>query len=473
LVAGSEAVIFQAPVQKPVHAHLNSKLHGKRMVAMPMAMFRADCSVKSHHAKSQAQFPGAGMTPDTITPFTNVYMDGYYDVDCADDYMFLHGDKFGDNKYEYELGENSNVSIVHYNAHVVAEDREPISPDVCFRFCRSVPEMSYFGIRNGNSCYCAPYYRSVEGDDSMCDVVCEGDGMRTCGSKTKSTIFAMHSCQNSADLLTDAAGKMAPVHTDVDTHNSDLDAIAGGMQSAAAAYQAMFSAKGDPVAADLMQAAKVRAGELAAVVVDGNKLITKMNDVAGKVAPGSPLMGADFSDAAKLEEAEGVLENFESLTADGIAADEDLQSHLDEAAPAVAPASVAEQYYSVMYFVDKKEVDMPSTCGGTSSHTPLVGNLSTCAAACDADIHECVGFSYFPKAGSLTAEQGLCFLFSHFKTATYYTQCGSASSAAVDPKEVKCMAKFSKFEGTSLAVDGTGKCKECFTEVTHADRCFV
>merc|ERR1740121_1444486 len=213
-----------------------------------------------------------------------------------------------------------------------------------------------------------------------------------------------------------------------------------------------------------MQAAKVRAGELAAVVVDGNKLITKMNDEAAKVAPGSPLMGADFSKADKLEEAEGVVENLESLTADGIAATEDLENHLADASPNSAPASIADQYYSVMYFVDKNHTDDPSTCGGTSSHAPLVGNLSTCAAACDADIHECVGFSYFPKAGSLTAEQGLCFLMSHFKTMTYYSQCGSASSAAVDPKEVKCMAKFSKFEGTSLAVDGTVKCMAKFSK---------
>jgi len=446
---------------------LNNKLHDKRLVAMPMAMFRADCTLGAKH-----KFPGAGMTPDSITPFTTVYMDGYYDVDCADDFMFQHGDKFGDNRYEYELGESSNVSIVHYDALVVKEDREPITPDVCFRFCRSVPEMSFFGIRNGNTCYCMPYYRSVEGDDSMCDVVCEGDGTRACGSKTKSSIFSMHACNNEADLLSDASGKLSPVHTDVSDLKGDLDAVATGMQSAAAEYQTIFGSKGDPVAADLMQTAKVRAGELAAIVVDAGKLVGKMDTVKNE---GTPLMtgNVDFSDAAKLAEAEKVLDTMESLTADGVAASEDLQGHLDEASPGAAPASIAEQYYSVMYFVDKSKQDMPSTCGGKSSHSPLVGNVSTCAAACDADIHECVGFSFFPKAGSLSDDDGLCFLMSGFKTVTYYSQCGSASSAQVDPSKVKCMAKLSKFEGTSLAVDGKGECKECFKEVTHADRCFV
>jgi len=163
----------------------------------------------------------------------------------------------------------------------------------------------------------------------------------------------------------------------------------------------------------------------------------------------------------------------EGLTADGSAATEDMGREIESAHPDAAPAAIAEQYYSVMYFVDKAAENMPSTCGGTACHAPLVGNVSTCASACDADIHECVGFSFFPTAGSLQNDEGLCFLMSGFKTVTYYSQCGSGQSAAVDPAQVKCMAKLSKFEGTSLAVDGKGECKECFKEVTHADRCFV
>merc|ERR1719410_2549812 len=158
------------------------------------------------------------------------------------------------------------------------------------------------------------------------------------------------------------------------------------------------------------------------------------------------------------------MERMTGLTADSIGATADLTSHLDSTQPS-APANdtALEQYYEALYFVDKSKMQKPSTCGGTAAHTPLLGTMATCAYACNADVHECVGFSYF---------QGLCFLMSQFKTMTYYDKCGTGGSSVVDPKEVRCMAKLSKFEGTTLAPDGAGKCKECFKEVTQADRCF-
>lgn len=169
-------------------------LHGKTMGAIPMEMFTADCSLAVANRN-----PGAGMDPGSITPFQTVLKDGFYNVDCVDDYMWQHGDKFGNNKNSYELGEVANVSIVHYGQLVPKEDAETMTPEVCFSFCRTIPDMSFFGIRNGNKCYCTPYFQSVAGDDSMCDVVCEGDATMMCGSTTKSSVFGMHSCANSTN----------------------------------------------------------------------------------------------------------------------------------------------------------------------------------------------------------------------------------------------------------------------------------
>merc|ERR1740133_654605 len=46
---------------------------------------------------------------------------------------------------------------------------------VCFEFCRTVPNMGFFGVVNGRGCYCTPYFKPMESDSSQCDAVCEGE----------------------------------------------------------------------------------------------------------------------------------------------------------------------------------------------------------------------------------------------------------------------------------------------------------
>merc|ERR1719379_3166515 len=143
--------------------------------------------------------PGAGI--DKFTPFETVLKDGFLQTDCIKDYMYYRGDKFGDNKYDYKLGPVSNVSIVHYDAFVAKEDRETMTQKVCFEFCRTVPDMLFFGITNGRDCYCEPYYKPMESDSSECDAVCEGDTTLMCGGKKKSSIFGMHFCDSTGEDL--------------------------------------------------------------------------------------------------------------------------------------------------------------------------------------------------------------------------------------------------------------------------------
>ena len=72
-----------------------------------------------------------------------------------------------------------------------------------------------------------------------------------------------------------------------------------------------------------------------------------------------------------------------------------------------------------MHFVDKKYDTLPSTCGGDLVNDPIVGESPDgCASACNENFQTCVGFSYF-------APEKLCFLFSKFKSAFYYTGCKS------------------------------------------------
>lgn len=127
------------------------------------------------------------------------------------------------------------------------------------------------------------------------------------------------------------------------------------------------------------------------------------------------------------------------------------------------------QYYPVMYFVDKAFVKMPTTCSGDLAAKPIVTlDSDGCASACDANIHDCVGYQFF-KVGSKT----LCFLFKNFKTGVYYTGCGkSFLQEAKPPFEASCYAKFSKFGTSTLKPNPSGKCEQCFDQLTKADRCY-
>merc|ERR1719375_2250959 len=172
-----------------------------------MHQYKHDCGTKSNlhimpgaaSLLQQENVPGAGI--DKFKPFETVLKDGFLEVDCVRDYMYERGDKFGDNKHDYKLGPVSNVSIVHYEAFVAKEDRVEMTQKVCFEFCRTIPNMGFFGIVNGRGCYCTPYFEAMASDSSQCDAVCEGEKTLMCGGKSKSSIFTMHMCASTEEDL--------------------------------------------------------------------------------------------------------------------------------------------------------------------------------------------------------------------------------------------------------------------------------
>jgi hypothetical protein len=148
--------------------------------------------------------------------------------------MYYHGDKYGAAKHSYEIS-HAKVSIVHYNDWVAKENRAEMSPKVCFDFCKTVPKMGFFGILNGNKCYCEPYFQQMAGDSSVCDVVCPGDQTKLCGSSSKSTIYAMHDCPDAfaAKLALDAATRKTKVLI-TKAMKKDLKMVKAGKAEAAA-----------------------------------------------------------------------------------------------------------------------------------------------------------------------------------------------------------------------------------------------
>jgi len=403
--------------------------------------------------------PGAGL--GEVTPFEESFHDGFMMIGCVKDAMHEFGDKFGDGKFSYKMGDVSNVSIVHYTEVVPKEDAEQMTHEVCFEFCRSVPQMNFFGITNGRDCYCAPYYQQAAGDSSDCDAVCDGNPSMMCGGKTKSSIFEMHACNDAEGNLADASSAALKMQSALSDKAGVITETSAAMQDAAASLQETFGKVGDSAATGLCQEAKVYAGELEHAGADGSALAESITELDTEAA------GTSGGPVPEMEKATKALEE---VTAKAEASEKDL-AKMEEAA--IAPESetnASALYYPAMYFVDKEFVDMPSTCGGSPVGNPVSGDFEGCAEACEKTAGKCVGFTYLA-----TADSGLCFLLGDLKTATYYTGCGKSflqKSTVKSGTEAKCVVKFSEFDGTTLKPDPSGKCKQCLKEANKADRCF-
>jgi len=444
----------------------------EHIVSMPMHQYSQDCGAQSTLRIKQGaaallqqdNVPGAGI--DKFKPFETVLKDGFLEVDCVKDYMYYRGDKFGDNKHDYKLGPVSGVSIVHYDAFVAKEDRKEMTQKVCFEFCRTVPNMGFFGIVNGRGCYCTPYFTPMESDSTQCDSVCEGENTLMCGGKSKSSVFAMHMCASTKEDLGTRSSAAGSLKADMDAKVKNAEKLSKDMQSMGDALQASFGQVGDSGAAGLAQGAKVFAGKVEHKAEDADETAGELGSF---IKDGGALK--DFTDPATVTKAERIMEGIDETMAAGELVSDELDALTNLASPEKTTAGAAKQYYAAMYFVDKEFDGVPMTCSGDSVAEPIVGKSEDgCATACDANIHSCVGFQYFKKGG-----KELCFLFSKFSTGFYYTGCGGKGAflqGEAAPYTAKCFAKLSKFEGTTIKPNPSGKCAQCFKELTKADRCY-
>jgi len=411
------------------------------------------------------------------------------------DYMYYRGDKYGDHKVDYKLGAVSRVSIVHYDAFVAKEDRVDMTPTKCFEFCRTVPNMGFFGLTNGRSCYCTPYYTAMESSKEQCEAPCEGEKTVMCGGKTKSSIFAMHMCGSTGEDLAirqDTARELSAEMKQKVTFAKDSVAE---MQSIAADIMPSFSKVGDSGASNLAQKAKDSSSrEVEHSAADVEKLyrnLDKSADAARDVA------SLDLTQSDVMIEAEQIMDEVDAAVIEAEAAVRKLDhivSYVSPPKPFFKTSSALRNYMPVMYFIDNKfdgiddpktkgKVGVPTTCTGDLVGWPIVGkNAEECAQVCDDNlVHGCVGFQHFDNANYKQKKAGqLCFLFSKFKTGFYYTGCKS-DAGGEQQEQTGCWAKFSKFAGGKFEGSGTLKpggfsgkpfCKECFKEFTHADRCY-
>jgi hypothetical protein len=127
------------------------------------------------------------------------HSDGFFPVSCIADDNVIHADKHGTGHLMFEP--ESPISIIWYKDGVPKPNWEPMTPKVCFNFCRTVEDAQFFGLFRGDECYCAPYYVATEADMSTCDMPCEGDSSTTCGGTSKVNVYELHKCGHDLEFI--------------------------------------------------------------------------------------------------------------------------------------------------------------------------------------------------------------------------------------------------------------------------------
>jgi len=447
--------------------------------------------------------PGAGMHPDDIEPFQMVTKDGFLMVACVKDAMLEHGDKFGNGKHRYKMGDVSNVSIVHYKEIIPKEDREKITINRCFDFCRTVPNMVYFGLQNGRDCYCSPYYKPMAGENSNCDLPCEGDPSQMCGGKTRSSVFEMHSCDDTRteleDIITKVEDEIFLKLQDLADHVKD---VADEGLYDATEMQKLWGLAGSPDMSNFMQEAKVYSGEILKPSQEAQALVDKMQDPYDAASMSLNRNLRDFDNIKVAEDAIKALQ-------DGLAAAEDLTHTIKQNMRKAHPVSLlgsgapgeeefnsteaATQYYPVMYFAEDEYKTQfvlegsamwhhPTTCTGNLLQIVFGASAYDCAHACDGLPGKCDGFQF------MAFNDGMCFLFESILTVVQWTGCHQNSNdGAQAPFDAQCMGKLSRLEGVGGIApredkileeaqgvrQGTGGCAHCLESLEKADtRCY-
>jgi len=409
-----------------------------------------------HPGRESFSVPGAGATQTmkdeglsthgTVAdaePFVTALKDGFFEVGCYMDSMLVSADKFGNGADQYKsLSDNA---IVRYEEIVLKDEQKEMTPTICFEFCRTLPDMVYFGINNGMHCYCTPFYKPMPATEAKCDIGCAGDPSQMCGNKEKSTIFEMHLCDDTRGNLQQAMedSKIAlEFFYETAVIASDL---ADKMTAAGLALEKAAGDAGAPKAADNGMSAKKASKPLSQGYQAFND---EYETLLTAYKAGDALKTADFTMADKATEAEHATKTMKANSPVVYKAAKAMYASVKLAYPSVASLlgdepekgdSIAEalakpddggfDYRLAAYALDTTYPAMLSTCTGPIIGSPIVGfDAVECSKACSATVYpsKCLAFSYYNVDG-----KSLCFMLSDIKTFTTF-DCGDNS--CVPPK---------------------------------------
>lgn len=474
---------------KPSLLEIQSKLRGK---------------APEHPGRESFSVPGAGATQTPADngrsttgsvggeePFVTVLKDGYFQVGCFHDRMLHHGDKFGNDADKYKM-DSADVSIALYSELVLDEDKVAMTPTACFEFCRTLPDMGFFGIADGRTCYCTPYYHPQPGDEEQCNAPCEGDTTVMCGNmKGKSSIFEMHLCDSTA---TDLENALTPSKQALDYFfETALLAQNLGEKMAASglALEKVAGLSGAPGAADMGMSAKVKSKDLTQAFMAASDSYEKLL-AAYKLGKGQE--GKDFTSSTELVVADKAIKGMKSHTGAVVSGAAATHETLKLAYPVVDQVTFGNEpdgkdaaamklkglvdgdeqaeadFRVASYAYDKTYDAKQASCKGPVIGLPIVGLGQTgCALACEATVYpdQCVGYSFY----TLTGEDDLCFMLMEIETVETFSCPAPAllqkgkEAAEPDSASAFCGIKMSLLTTGYKPMQGNGQWKK-------TDRCF-
>jgi len=393
--------------------------------------------VTARNAKSRPTGPGAGMDPAAIEPHVSIYKDGFFHVTCAQDIMENNGDKFGSSSQRYTDDEAftayGNVSIVRYEEHVERDSRKSMTPKVCFDFCRTVPDMLFFGLLHGRDCYCTPYFVAADkGGKGVCDWGCEGDLNSICGGEFKSSMYEMHLCANTAEDLTATSTAVAAEQLAIGEASAGGLALAAALEATAETLMGLAIDNSDMLAHANGQEAKVMAGELkhaAERAAESSSALTESKTAIDGMA------GEDMTDADNVYSAE------EAMTHAHDTMDEakHTMEEISEVSASVKPHfgengtwGATGMFNSILYaFEDTKVANansaVPTSCEGVYVGKPMTNmSFAECAEACNSfapksSLDYCIAYQYYDMgAQSDGLQHSLCLMYRELGKVDYF-----------------------------------------------------
>eukprot|EP00746_Dinoflagellata_sp_MGD_P168317 gnl/MRDRNA2_/MRDRNA2_99686_c0_seq1.p1 gnl/MRDRNA2_/MRDRNA2_99686_c0~~gnl/MRDRNA2_/MRDRNA2_99686_c0_seq1.p1 ORF type:complete len:834 (+),score=224.73 gnl/MRDRNA2_/MRDRNA2_99686_c0_seq1:63-2564(+) len=419
---------------------------------------------------------------NNVESMLKVFKDGFYPVRCLTDAMEMTSDKFGNNMFDY--ADTSNVSIVRYSEIIAKPFQKPMTPEVCYQFCQTVPDMVFFGIAYGDDCYCTPYFKpSPAGGSAACDSPCPGDPTQMCGGQGKSSIFEMHLCADTAEEVVDASTAADEVLVYFYDSAFLADAIAAELQLSGETLMKVAGASGDSAASDMGMSAKVAAGDVSHSIVSFGCL-DNYNELMTAYKDAKDVRTLDFTFAKNIQEADAAVATMKTLApeVEGCAKAAERQSvmsypfYKEVAAMETADAFQAkidayadglQTYLPTSYVQDSSLPAGMSTCSGKVLLKPAVVTLGECAEACDRMRYpaSCTGFQFFNlgKTDDGDTVSPLCFLFEAMYSVTTY-ECDFLTNLQKDLPPLLSLAQKNKpksflqkhnFNSTANATDSS------------------
>merc|ERR1719262_1118600 len=337
---------------------------------------------------------------------------------------------------------SADVAVALYDELILDENKESMTPTVCFEFCRSLPDMVYFGIANGGQCYCSPFYYPKPGDASKCDSPCPGDNTLVCGNmKGKSSMFEMHLCDNIAEDLSTAMGAAKDAMDYYMETALFAQELGEKMTASGQALQTVAGLSGAPGAADNGQKAMGASKSLTQGFLGEREAYETCLKAykLGKDHEGAFMTVSSNAIAAEhatkdMKKTVGAVVSGASATHDEIIkayppTDQvvfgDEPDGGDAAAMKLKPLIDGEEqklpdFRVASYAFDTTYEPAHSSCSGVTTGLPMMGlGKDGCALACEATVYPdvCVGFAFY----TLTGADDLCFMHMDIETVQTFT----------------------------------------------------